>query len=287
MDHVLLKKSFQCEALLVLLVSVILPNVLCSQEVVDFEFDTANRSAFIISPDSCLPRSDVLNAIAEQLQMTFSVSENGTQTWKGEKTISRPFFYSFRGFNLTAQEPITVKSTRGDFSLKVGEALCVIGFTGNLKENKKVDRNFSEFLLSVYRQHTDHVYASYPYNFAEMPELSLATFNKRNWLSMGYGLSYLTKDNPFSARNTGAIVGLYIFEALHYAAIIGGPLSGQSTSETILLPVTALLSLIFWKGVAMRHMIAPPILNMNERMVKSGFQLPHTLKSKDEDWYYE
>lgn len=254
------------------------------QEQVDFEFDPNNRSAYIIQLDSCALSQDALNAIGERLKMTFSISQRNVQTWNSDKRISRKFYYSFSFLNLTAKRPVEIRSSVGDYKLDTGEQVCAYGFTTDLGEGKKVDRNFSSFLLSAYRQHTEPEYNDYAFNFTTLKELSVSEYSKRNWISMGYGLNYLAKDNPFMARNKGTIVGLYVFEALHYAAIIGGPLLGPTNAEKVLLPITGLVSLVFWKGIVMRHFIAPPAFKMNKRIIDSGYKLPHELIPED-DYY--
>lgn len=259
------------------------PN-LVGQERINLKFKQPNRSKYIIKNDSCALKRKVLQKIAERLQMTFSIAQEYSETWKGEKAFARQFYYSFRWVNLTATDSVDLRSPAGDYSLKIGDQLCLIGFTSNLREGKKVDRNFSTFLLSAYRQETEPEYNNFAYNFSSLKRLSVKEFNKRNWLSMGYGLNYLTKNNPFVARNVGAMSALYIFEALQYAAIIGGPVFGATTSETVLLPVTAILSLAFWKGIVMRYFIAPPIFKMNRRIVDSGYKLPYQLNPTQE--YY-
>lgn len=255
-----------------------------AQVVRNLEFTSAKRSAYMAEPDSCAIRQDALNRLAENLSMVFGIAVGPQQTWKSGPPAHRSFSYSFSVAELTAKEPVNLRTSVGDFSLELGERVCIFGFTGYLRKGKKVDRNFSSLLLSAYRQETELEYNNYPYNFSALKQLSIKEFNKRNWLLMGSGLNYLTKNNPFAARSLGAISAIYAYEALHYAAIIGGTVSSATTNESILLPVVALLSLAFWKGIVMRHFIAPPIFKMNRRILDSGYKLPYELNPID-DYY--
>lgn len=85
---------------------------------------------------------------------------------------------------------------------------------------------FSQMLLSAYMQETDTNYLNQQNNFIYLPLKSNSEFCKRNFINMGYGMSYAAKDNPFYGSKGFAIGFGYIIEVLHYIPIFGGAFFG-------------------------------------------------------------
>lgn len=249
-----------------------------AQQVQVIELENQKRSAYYLTLDSSDVRFDLADSVASNMKMSFGVKVGSYKTWQGKKGGGQTYEFSFHHTSLFAHKPLRLKTRVGEYSMEPNQRLYVIGYSSRTGESKKVDRNLSRFLLSAYRQELDPVYTGNPDNFLPMPVKSKVEFKKRNWINMGYGVQYLAKDNPFMGSKGLAVGFLYTWEVFHYIPILGGPFFGSTTTDKITIPLIGLASLIFWKGVMNRWLIAQPYLRFNKTIVNSGYRMPHGME---------
>lgn len=249
-------------------------NFTAAQQVQEVELESQKRSAYYLTRDSSEIRYDLADTVAANMQVSFGIKAGSFKTWQGKKGGGQTYEFSFHHTSLLAQKYIRLKTQAGEYGMQPSERLFIMGYSSKTRERKKVDRNLSSFLLSAYRQEMDSLYAANSDNFVAMPVKTKTEFKKRNWINMGYGLQYLAKDNPFMGSKGFAVGAFYTIEALHYIPVIGGPFFGQTTSDKIMIPLIGLASLVVWKGLINRWMVAQPYLHFNKTIVESGYRLP-------------
>lgn len=249
-----------------------------AQQVQEIELENQKQSAYYLTRDSSEVRFDLADTVATNMQVSFGVKAGSYKTWQGKKGGGQTYEFSFQHTSLQATQPITLKTRAGDYQMATNERLFVIGYSSRTRESKKVDRNLSRFLLSAYRQEMEPEYAGNSENFVLIPVKTKVEFRKRNWINMGYGLQYLAKDNPFMGSKGLAVGFLYTWEVLHCIPIFGGPFFGPTTTDKITIPLIGLASLIFWKGVMNRWLVAQPYLRFNNTIVNSGYRMPRGME---------
>jgi hypothetical protein len=202
---------------------------------------------------------------------------NFATEYRGKTGYGQSYSAAFVVWPLEVQKRYAIELQEQLIELEPFEQYYVYGFSSNLNEGKRADKNFSEMLLSAYRQEADTAYGENLDEFTTLKRIDKAEFRKRNWINMGYGLSYIAKDNPFVGSKRMSVGFAYFYEAIHYIPIVGGPFFGETRQDKIGIPIVALASLVIWKGI-----IAPVLVNsnikLNNRIVDSGYKIPTNLR---------
>lgn len=163
-------------------------------------------------------------------------------------------------------------------TLQPDKGIYIYGFTTNINEGNRVNKNYSKLLMSAYVQEIDSVYLINTNNFTSLVVKDKTEFWKRNCINMGCGMSYLAKDNPFMGGKALAVGFFYLFEALHYIPIFGGAFFGETREDKIMIPIIGISSLIVWKGLFSGLMIGNRYIRINSNIQNSGYKIPSNLK---------
>lgn len=163
-------------------------------------------------------------------------------------------------------------------SLKPNDKIYIYGFKSFLSEGNKVDKNFSKLLMSSYLQEIDKEYFNNNNNFTSFAIKDKRIFWKRNMINMGYGMSYLAKDNHFMGSKKLAVGFFYIWETLHYIPIFGGAFLGKTKQDKIEIPIIGISSLIVWKTLFSGVILGNRYLKINKKIKDSGYKIPSNIK---------
>jgi hypothetical protein len=265
-----------------ILVLKLFPLIVISQEaekVYEVKSPFSKESSYLITSDSTQVSSEIATKVVTKLG--FSEYKKGNTSisifYRGKENFSSGFetFFSVHKY-----KPLL------DIKLKLNDSLKILssdtmyyiyGFTTSLKDGPIVDENYSKFLMSAYRQEIDKEYFENENNFTKIIEKDRSKFSRCNWLNMGYGMSYLAKDNPFMGGKKFAIISFYIVEAAHYIPIFGGPFFGRTQKDKILIPFIGISSLILWKGTC-SVFLGKRYLKINKAVHDSGYKVPINLE---------
>lgn len=234
-----------------------------------------NSSVFLLSRDSSLVRFDIAKNVAEKLGMQ-KLSENAFSTTYGSKTGLFSSYFSYyvsQPFNPAVDSYIQLHNNKLD--VKANTQQYLYGFASATGEGKRVDRNYSRMMMSAYLQEISQEYTNNTI-FSSLNKLNKSEFWKRNWINMGYGFRYATKDSPFASGSGFAAGFLYVLETLHYVPIFGGAFIGETTSDKILIPISGIVSLIIWKGIV--GGICKKYININNNILNSGYRIPNNFE---------
>lgn len=116
-------------------------------------------------------------------------------------------------------------------------------------------------------------------NFFKLTPKSKEEYQKRNWIFMPYGYSYLGEDNPFANNedHTANKIFLGLIEVGHYALIIGGPFLAKSNKDKVMIPIIGLTGLAAWKFLIPWQQGNRQIESFNG-IAKSGYYIPESVR---------
>lgn len=234
--------------------------------------------------------SSIYKTTIDSTEVSFKIAEKVALNMNMKKYHENAYSKSYKcntgslGIYSTAfiSEPLKpainayIKTFDNKLDLKQNEQVYLYGFTSALAEGKKADRNYSRMMMSAYKQEMDLDYLNNSNNFITLKQIEKSEYWKRNWINMGYGMSYIAKDNPFMGSKGFAVGFFYLWEALHYIPIFGGAFFGETQQDKVAIPLIGLTSLIVWKG--MIGGISSKYIKMNKDIHKSGYKVPNNLE---------
>jgi len=231
------------------------------------------RSSYVLT-DNCEPiQGNKLDSICEAFSVRgiHALGRNTVYDFKVGLGL-----YRFLVFNnkVKADSGMIARQFYQEKSVYTGDILCQKGFVVISNEGKKVSKRFSQLLLSAYLQETDSEYSGHDENFLDLPIKSESEFWKRNYINMGYGMTYAMKDNPFVTQKGLAIGFFYFMETAHYIAIFGGPFFGKTNNDKLVIPIFGVTSLILWKAVFSGLLMGKPMVKSYNRFAKMKYRIP-------------
>ncbi len=237
-----------------------------------------NKSNYLTTFDS----TQINYGIADKVTSKFGFSEYNklgySKHYKGIDGVPGVGFTTFSKFQYLSKLDSKLMIDENIISLQPDKKLFIYGFTTNINEGNRVNKNYSRLLMSAYRQEIDSDYLNYANNFTSLVVKDKSEFWKRNWINTGYGMSYLAKDNPFMGGKAFAVGFFYLWEALHYIPIFGGPFFGETQEDKIMIPIIGISSLIVWKGLFGGLIIGNRYLKINNNVHNSGYKIPCNLE---------
>jgi hypothetical protein len=236
-----------------------------------------NSSSYFIIQDSNKISFITAEKVALKLEMEKYYEGIYSKSYKRNSGFLGVYTTAFVAKPITPKIKSNIKLFKERIELKPNERVYIYGFTSALGEGRKVDRNFSRMMMSAYMQEIDSAYLRNHDNFSILIEKTKAEYWKRNWINMGYGMSYIVKDNPFIGSKRFTVGFFYLWEALHYIPIFGGAFFGETQVDKIAIPVIGLTSLILWKGM-IGAMVGNKQLKINKIIIKSGYKIPNNFE---------
>jgi hypothetical protein len=238
----------------------------------------SKESSYLITSDSTQVDSEIATKVVTKLGFVEYKKGNTSIFYRGKENFSSGFETFFSAHKYRPLLDIKLKLNDSFEFLSSDSIYYIYGFTTSLKDGYIVDENYSKFLMSAYRQEIDKDYFENQNNFTKIVEKDKSKFSRRNWLNMGYGMSYLAKDNPFMGGKKFAVISFYIVEAAHYIPIFYGSFLGQTIEDKIGITLIGVASLIFWKGVVCDLLLGKRFLMINKKIIESGYKMPANLK---------
>lgn len=237
-----------------------------------------NKSNYLTTFDS----TQINYGVADRVTSKFGFSEYNklgqSKNYKGIDGVPGISFTTFSKFQYMSKLDTKLLIDENIISLQPERKIFIYGFTTNINEGNRVNKNYSKLLMSAYLQEIDSDYLINKNNFTSLVVKDKSEFWKRNWINMGYGMSYLAKDNPFMGGKALAVGFFYLWEALHYIPIIGGPFFGETQEDKIMIPIIGISSLIVWKGLFSGLIIGNRYIKINNNVQNSGYKIPSNLK---------
>ena len=235
-------------------------------------------SSYFTTLDSGLINYTIADKVTSKFGFhEFSIS-GYSKNYRGINGVSGVCFTTFSQFKYIPKLDTKLWVDENLVSLQADQKSYIYGFTTNLNEGMRVNKNYSRLLVSASRQEIDSVYLNNANNFTSLVIKDKSEFWKRNWINMGYGMSYLAKDNPFMSRKALLIGFFYLWETLHYIPIFGGAFYGNEQEDKIMIPVIGNTSLILWKGLFSGLIVGNRYLKFNNSVHNSGYKMPRYLK---------
>ena len=239
---------------------------------------TLNKSNYLTTFDS----TQINYGIADKVTSKFGFSEYNklgySKNYKGINGVPGVGFTTFSKFQYVSKLDIKLMIDENIISLQPDRKVFIYGFTTNINEGNRVNKNYSKLLMSAYLQEIDSDYLNNANNFTSLVVKDKSEFWKRNWINMGYGMSYLAKDNPFMGGKDIAVGFFYLWEVLHYIPILGGPFLGETQEDKIMIPIIGISSLIIWKVLLSRLMIGNRYIKINNNVHNSGYKIPNNFE---------
>lgn len=235
--------------------------------------------AFLLTQnfDTLKNKSYAIDSIEKAFNVKRTILNKGAKYYvvKDGHTIYR---YSFITSQTKLDSPKTVVLDGEKRELKTGDSMLLYGVQVFIPGERKLSGNYAQFLLSAYVQETNEIYRNNPANFIRLPKKSNAEFWKKNFINMGYGQAYATKNNPFTSGRNFTVASFYVIEALHYIPIFGAPFYADTKEDKILIPVVCLSSLLVWKTVISGLAVGKKTLKIYNRAIDNKYHIPNTIK---------
>jgi len=244
----------------------------------ELELPRLKKSNYVTTFDS----TQIKYGIADKVTSKFGFSEFNksgySKNYKGIDGVPVVSITTFSKFQYLSILDTKLKIDENIITLQPDRKVYIYGFTTNINEGNRVNKNYSRLLMSAYLQETNSDYLNNENNFTSLVVKDKSEFWKRNWINMGYGMSYLAKDNPFMGGKAFAVGSFYLLEALHYIPIFGGPFFGETQEDKIMIPIIGISSLIVWKGLFSGLIIGNRYLKINNNVHNSGYKIPSNLE---------
>lgn len=237
-----------------------------------------SNSHFLTTFDSTQVNYEVASKVTSKFGFSLSKKFDKSLIYRRFDGAFGVSFVQFATLDYSTNFETKISVNENLILLPPGKKIYFYGFITNLNENSKVDRNFSKLLMSAYQQEISVDYLNNGSNFTTLAVKDKSEFWRRNWINMGYGVSYLAKDNPFMGGKALAIGFCYIWEALHYFPIFVGPFIGETKEDKILIPIVGISSLLIWKSLFSGLIIGNRYLGLNNGINRSGYKVPSNLE---------
>jgi hypothetical protein len=235
---------------------------------------SVGNSDFILTKDENEIKFNIPDTIAKNVGIKLLKEMSNKKLYLGGKFLSA-YNVSFTRINLRFAVSTSILYKDSIYRIMPSEDLYIFGFTSTTIEKGKASRNISTFFMSAYLQETNKDYANNMTCMRLYPK-DKKEYWKRNWINMGYGISYALKDNPF-VSGKGAYIGFaYAWEAFHYFMILGGPFLGRTSKDKIEISLIGVCSLFLWKKYLLGGQFSGIINNYNN-IVNSKYKIPNNL----------
>jgi hypothetical protein len=234
------------------------------------------RSSYILTENFEPFRKSVLDSICKEFNVIRTQNIGGNTFYNFKVGMS---LYQFSVWDTKFKFDTTWKINQYEVNktFSKGDSLCLRGFLVISAEGKKMSKKYSQILLSAFLQETNNTYLNEQGNFTVLPLKSNSEFWKRNFINMGYGMSYATKDNPFTSGRGLAVGFGYVWEALHYIPIFGGAFFGETQNDKVVIPIIGLSSLLVWKTIFYGLIIGQPTVKSYNRFATMKYKMPKTI----------
>ncbi len=250
---------------------------LSAQEQVKIKVSRINTSELDISKDTNMISFQTAEKIALSLDMSLLRKGGHSNTYFRNTGLFEGYYAGYFAQPVNPANESFIKLRNNTIYLKPNEQVYVYGFTSKLGEGKKAARNYSRFLMSAYRQELDSKYSQDLNNFSVLAPIEKSEYWKRNWINMGYGASYLVKDNPFAGSKSLSVATFYIIESLFYIPTFGGPFMGETTGDKIKISLTGVTCLILTK-VFFGSTWGNKHIKLNKSIRQSGYKIPNNFE---------
>jgi hypothetical protein len=236
-----------------------------------------NKSDYIFTKDT----NQISFSIADSVVRTIGLKSYKQTALKNDYIDERMFFpysISFSKYKLTFSNTTTFSYNNLNYDFKPKDTVFVYGFTCNYAPSRvgSAARNISRFYMSAYMQQINKDY-NQRQSFIKLPTKDLDKFWKRNWISMGYGMSYSLNGNPFASAK-GTYVGFaYFWDAFTSFMIVGGPFIGKTTKDKIEIPILGIVINLIYKKYFIGRMGELNVDSYNS-IVNSKYGIPNNLE---------
>jgi hypothetical protein len=235
------------------------------------------RSDYIITKDTKQINFSFADSVSKVIGLNVFGQSNYQKIYSDERLFF-PYTISFSKYKLDLSSNTSFTYNNLDYNFSSKDTVYAFGFTCNYIPSRVgyAAQNISKFYLSAYMQDIDKDY-KLNHSFVKLPSKDIDRFWRRNWISMGYGMSYSLKDNPFSSA--GAVyVGMgYFFDALTTFMIVGGPFIGKTTKDKIEFPILGIALNLLGKKYFVGRMSELNIESYNN-IVNSKYGIPNDMK---------
>lgn len=232
----------------------------------------------IIEPDPARLRPEVAHGLSLKLGAVPVHSEAGLRCYYRRAGLDKRYNFCFLFSRLSPHDYVWLGEDQPPLPpLAPGQVAYryAVGVSPSWPERHNL--NIGRFVLSAYRQEVDPAYRADAGNFLPLKPKSDSEFWFRNMINMGYGAQYVYENNPFTSNGWAAIGFGYLWEALHYIPIFGGPFLGKSTGDKVAIPLIGLGSLLFWK-LAFNGWLVKAHMDEYNNLVDSGYRVPRTIQ---------
>lgn len=252
---------------------------LFSQEIapIKISIPKLSKSTFTTTFDSSTIKVNSVDSVVSKFGFTLLKTEERTRFYRAPFVLQELKLVNFTTYKYTAKSNNIYIFDKDSISLEKGQTIHVYGFTSTIVLSKKTLKNYSSILLSAYHQETDSSYVLNPNNFSTIQFKDKKTYQKRNLISMGYGLSYLDKNNPLADITNFEKGIFYLFDAVHYIPILGGGFFGETSNDKITIPIIGLVSLFIWKKIISEKFIGNRYILLHDEIKNSPYKIPNNL----------
>lgn len=237
----------------------------------------SRTSSFNITFNSNDIKTNIIDSVVSKFGFSLIKTDERTRYYQAPFVLQEKKLIDFTIYEYTAKSTNIYIFDNNRIFLNKGETIHVYGVTSTFFMSNKTLKNYSTFLLSAYHQEADSTYKNKNSNFSTMQFKDKKTFHRRNLISMGYGLSYLDKQNPFAHFSNFEKGFFYLFDAAHYIPILGGAFFGETSDDKIMIPIIGIASLFIWKKVISEKIIGDRFIKIHNEINNSQYKIPNSL----------